>query len=65
MDWYRDDYTEWMEREHRDAPATLRAFAALYAPPSIAAELRADSDYAIVFREYDWTLNGQAVPPRP
>jgi hypothetical protein len=62
MDWYHDDYTEWMELEHPDAPATLRGFAALYAPEVIAAELRSDAEYEVVFSDYDWTLNGQIVP---
>lgn len=64
LDWYRGDYLDWLEREHPELPRDLVTYASLYAPPEVAARLRAarEADYEVVFRPYDWSLNDQALP---
>lgn len=64
LDWYEDDYLDWMELVHPELPRDLVTYASLYAPPDVAERLRAarDAEYEIEFFEYDWSLNDQQLP---
>jgi len=62
LDWYRDDYLDWLEREHPELPRTLLSYASLHAPADVKRQLAGARDYEVVFRPYDWSLNDQALP---
>jgi len=65
FDWYAEDFTGWMERNHPDRPATLVGYVALYVSSDRAALLEQCADCAVRFADYDWSLNDQATaPPR-
>ncbi|MGD8395661.1 MAG: DUF547 domain-containing protein [Candidatus Eiseniibacteriota bacterium] len=57
LSWFRPDFETWMEREHPERPATVRAYLELVSgqrlPP--AATLR--------FGNYDWRLNDASRAP--
>lgn len=55
LDWYESDFTDALPGDD----ATLTAYAALYAPPDVAAELARAGDYEVRFVPYDWRLNDQ------
>jgi hypothetical protein len=61
LDWYEDDFTDWLAARRPDRPATLLEYAALYAPPERADELARARDYEVRFVPYDWTLNDRAL----
>jgi hypothetical protein len=60
LDWYEDDFTDWLAARRPERPATLLEYVALYVPPERAADLARSRDYEIRFVPYDWTLNDQA-----
>jgi hypothetical protein len=60
LEWYEDDFTDWLAARRPDRPATLLEYVALYAPPERAADLQRARDYEIRFVPYDWSLNDQA-----
>ena len=65
LDWYAGDFLAWMAAEHPELPPTVIQYAALWAPASIASELRAAIDPTIEFVPYSWALNDQnpVTPP--
>jgi hypothetical protein len=60
LDWYDDDFIDWMEERRPQRPATLLEYASLYVSPERAAELARARDYEVRFAPYDWSLNDQA-----
>lgn len=60
LDWYADDFTDWLAERRPDRPATLLEYVSLYVPPARAAELGRARDYEIRFVPYDWSLNDRA-----
>lgn len=57
LDWYEDDFTDWLAEHHPGRPATLIEYVSLYVPPERAAELSRARDYELRFLPYDWALN--------
>ena len=58
FEWYEGDYTDWLEREHADRPATLLNYLTVEAPtPETAAALANCSGCRVTFLDYDWGLN--------
>lgn len=67
LGWYESDFTDWLEANHPDKPATLLTYISMYGPKiQEAALLRArQEEYDVDFIEYDWNLNDQhPVPAR-
>jgi hypothetical protein len=62
LDWYEDDFTDWLAARRPDRPATLLEYVALYVPTEGAGDLARARDYDIRFVPYDWTLNDQSLP---
>jgi len=61
FDWYEDDYLDWLAVHAPDAPHTLSAYVARYAPATQAAALRACADCTVTFAPYDWSLNDRSA----
>jgi hypothetical protein len=57
FEWYRADFEEHARRLGR--PATILDFIVGFASPEVVASLERarESDFEVVFRPYDWTLN--------
>jgi hypothetical protein len=60
LDWYDDDFTDWVEERDPGREATLLDYVVLYVPPERRAELEQARGYEVRFVAYDWGLNDQA-----
>ena len=67
LKWHGADFTDWLEKNHPDQPATLLTYISLYGPKEHeAALLRARQEgYDVDFIEYDWNLNDQHPTATP
>jgi hypothetical protein len=59
LDWYDDDFIDWMEERRPERPTTLLEYASLYVSAERVAELARARDYEVRFVPYDWSLNDQ------
>lgn len=60
LDWYQDDFIDWLKIQHPEKNATLIDYVALYLPKEKTRQLlQLASDYEIKFIPYDWRLNDQ------
>ena len=59
FDWYRDHFESWRPGPNAQPAGSITAFVARYLPAADAAKLL-ESDYRIVFEQYDWSLNDVA-----
>ncbi len=57
--WYRKDFLRDLRLAGRPADHDLVDYLRMVAPESLRAELAAAGDYAIEFRDYDWSVNGR------
>jgi hypothetical protein len=60
LDWYDDDFLDWMKARRPERPATLLEYASLYVSPDRALDLTRARDYEVRFVPYDWSLNDRA-----
>ena len=55
--WYRKDFENELRRKGLPGSGGLVAYVQTIAAEPLATELAAASDYEVVFRDYDWSLN--------
>jgi len=55
--WYEKDFTSDLRRRGLPSEGGLYAYIVNVAPPAVQASLRKASGYAIVFEDYDWSVN--------
>lgn len=66
LDWYREDFIDWLERRYPNRKADLLQFARLYLDQAGRRKLdRLPADYSIEFIDYDWRLNDQKPTDEP
>jgi hypothetical protein len=56
--WFRRDFLNDLKKRGIPDEHGLADYVASVAPKPLRAELRSALDYNIVFRDYDWSLNG-------
>ncbi|MEO0478755.1 MAG: DUF547 domain-containing protein [Planctomycetota bacterium] len=57
LDWYREDFLTWLDRNDPTAPRTLLEYAARHLDSASAQRLRSLEPESIRFVGYDWSLN--------
>ena len=58
IEWYEDDFLEWLKQNGSGEPAELIRYIALYLPAEKAAVVKTVAkNYAVRFIPYDWQLN--------
>lgn len=57
LSWFEDDFTGWLEREHRMANAGILDYVQRYLTADRAKALKAS--YSVDYYDYDWSLNDQ------
>ncbi len=63
LDWYQDDFIDWLQIKYPEKNATLINYIALYLSDEKARQLsQLGSQYQIKFIPYDWRLNDQKSP---
>lgn len=65
LNWYGEDFIRWFPTTAPGPAApTLIDYLLLYLPQDQAARWRQYPGLAVVFTEYDWTLNDRSPPPK-
>ena len=59
--WYRKDFENELRRRGLSSERGVVDYLALYAAPELVAALGDTHDYAVVFEDYDWSLNRRTV----
>ena len=59
--WYRKDFENELRRRGLSSERGVVDYLALYAAPELLAALGDTHDYAVVFEDYDWSLNRRTV----
>ncbi|NNL86269.1 MAG: DUF547 domain-containing protein [Myxococcales bacterium] len=62
FEWYRSDFTDWLERFLPDRPSTLASYVSLFASEHLRADLARCARCDVVFEPYDWSLNERREP---
>ena len=55
--WYEDDYLNWLRANGRAMDRGLVDYVAAFAEGTLVDDLENATNYAIEFREFDWTIN--------